>query len=89
MGVPASEVGYTIATTRRETTKVHKNMWWHWGGRIHHSDISGEYSFIISFCVYVFANIKYHYTIIKICNFHIRSMHLDIIKVLFIHQLMH
>ena len=32
MGVPSSEVGYTIATTRRETTKVHKNMWWHWGG---------------------------------------------------------
>jgi len=30
MGVPTSEVG-TIATTRRETTKVHKNMWWHWG----------------------------------------------------------
>jgi len=33
MGVPASEVGYTIATTRRETTKVHKNMWGHWWGR--------------------------------------------------------
>ena len=33
MGVPISEVGYTIATTRRETTKVHKNVWWHWGGR--------------------------------------------------------
>ena len=30
MGVPTSEVGYTIATSRRETTKVHKNMWWHW-----------------------------------------------------------
>jgi len=30
MGVPTSEVGYTIATTRRETTKVHENMWWHW-----------------------------------------------------------
>ena len=30
MGVPTSEVGYTIATTRRETTKVHKNTWWHW-----------------------------------------------------------
>jgi hypothetical protein len=30
MGVPTSEVGYTIATTRRETTKVRKNMWWHW-----------------------------------------------------------
>ena len=30
MGVLTSEVGYTIATTRRETTKVHKNMWWHW-----------------------------------------------------------
>jgi len=29
-GVPTSEVGYTIATTRGETTKVHKNMWWHW-----------------------------------------------------------
>jgi len=27
MGVRTSEVGYTIATTRRETTKVHKNMW--------------------------------------------------------------
>ena len=33
MGVPTTEVGYTIATTRRETTKVHKNMWWHWGKR--------------------------------------------------------
>ena len=32
MGVPTSEVDYTIATTRRATTKVHKNMWWHWGG---------------------------------------------------------
>jgi hypothetical protein len=32
MGVPASQVGYTIATTGRENTKVHKNMWWHWGG---------------------------------------------------------
>ena len=32
MGVPTSEVGYTIATTRSETTKVHKNMWWHWRG---------------------------------------------------------
>jgi len=32
MGVPTSEVGYTIATARRETTKVHKNMWWNWGG---------------------------------------------------------
>jgi len=31
MGVPTSGVGYTIATTRREATKVHKNMWRHWG----------------------------------------------------------
>jgi hypothetical protein len=30
MGVPTSAVGYPIATTRKETTKVHKNMWWHW-----------------------------------------------------------
>jgi len=34
MRVPTSEVGYTIATTRRETTKVRKNMWWHWGQKI-------------------------------------------------------
>ena len=34
MGVPTSEVGYTIATTRKETTKVHKNMWWHGGGEV-------------------------------------------------------
>jgi len=33
MGVPTSEVGYTIATTRRETTKVYKSMWWQWGGQ--------------------------------------------------------
>jgi hypothetical protein len=30
MGVPTSEVDYTIAATRRENTKIHKNMWWHW-----------------------------------------------------------
>jgi hypothetical protein len=30
MGFPTSEFGYTIAGTRRETSKVHKNMWWHW-----------------------------------------------------------
>ena len=32
MGVPTSEVGYTIATTRRENHEVHKNRWWHWRG---------------------------------------------------------
>jgi hypothetical protein len=30
MGVPTSEVGYTSATTRRETTKSMTDMWWHW-----------------------------------------------------------
>jgi hypothetical protein len=30
MGVPTSEVGYTSATTRRETTKSIRDMWWHW-----------------------------------------------------------
>ena len=30
MGVPTSEVGYTIATARRENHEVHKNRWWHW-----------------------------------------------------------
>jgi hypothetical protein len=34
MGFPASEVGYTIATSRSETAKIHKNMWWHWGIKI-------------------------------------------------------
>jgi hypothetical protein len=30
MGVPASEVGYTSATIRRETTKSMTDMLWHW-----------------------------------------------------------
>jgi hypothetical protein len=30
MGIPTSEVGYTSATTRRETTKSIRDMWWHW-----------------------------------------------------------
>ena len=42
MGVPTSEVGYTIATTRRETTKVHKNMWWHWKEKKHTSTLKTE-----------------------------------------------
>jgi hypothetical protein len=33
MGIPTSEVGYTIATTRRENHEVHKNRWWHWRGK--------------------------------------------------------
>ena len=32
MGIPASEVGYTSAMPRRKDHKVHKDMWWHWGG---------------------------------------------------------
>ena len=35
MAIRTSEVGYTIATTRRETTKVHKNMWWGGGKNIY------------------------------------------------------
>ena len=44
MGVPASEVGYTIATTRRETTKVHKKVWWHWGKKktLHQTNDQGD-----------------------------------------------
>jgi hypothetical protein len=30
MGVPIIEVGYTSATTKRETTKFMTDMWWHW-----------------------------------------------------------
>jgi len=30
MGVPTSEVGYTLAMPRREDHEVHKDMWWHW-----------------------------------------------------------
>jgi hypothetical protein len=40
MGVPPSEVGYTSASTGRETTKSVRDMWWHWIKKI----ISGEYS---------------------------------------------
>jgi hypothetical protein len=30
MGIPTTEVGYTSATTGRETTKSMMDMWWHW-----------------------------------------------------------
>jgi hypothetical protein len=30
MGIPTSEVGYTSATARRETTKSMTDMWWQW-----------------------------------------------------------
>jgi hypothetical protein len=30
MGFPTSEVGYISATTRRETMKSIRDMWWHW-----------------------------------------------------------
>jgi hypothetical protein len=30
MGVPTLEVGYTSATTRRQTMKSMMDMWWHW-----------------------------------------------------------
>jgi hypothetical protein len=30
MGAPYSEVGYTIAITRKENHEVHKNRWCHW-----------------------------------------------------------
>jgi hypothetical protein len=33
MGVPTSEVGYTSATTGRETTKSMTDMWWYWKKR--------------------------------------------------------
>jgi len=29
-GTLTSEVGYTMATTRRVNHQVHKNRWWHW-----------------------------------------------------------
>jgi len=30
VGVPTSEVGYTVAMPRREDQEVHKDMWRHW-----------------------------------------------------------
>jgi hypothetical protein len=30
MGIRTSEGGYTSATTRRETMKPIRDMWWHW-----------------------------------------------------------
>ena len=50
MGVPTSEVGYTIATTRRETTKVHKNMWWHWRKKKTFFRSSSTDSSYLNFC---------------------------------------
>ena len=59
MGVPNSEVGYIIATTRKETTKVHKNMWWHWvGGGEFLSDARSIYS-----VVYVESRLQFHNTV--------------------------
>ena len=44
MGVPPSEVGYIIATTRRENHEVHKNRCWHWreqkGKDMHYNYVS-------------------------------------------------
>ena len=73
MGVPASEVGYTIATTRRETTKFHKNMWWLWGTCINYT---GSNFLFQNFCTYpeiltffrgnqtpVLLNIKYDFPV--------------------------
>ena len=50
MGVPISEAGYTIATTRREDHEVHKNRWWHWGGEYIYIYISLLYMFWASKC---------------------------------------
>jgi hypothetical protein len=30
MGIPTSEISYTSATSRRETMKSIKDMWWLW-----------------------------------------------------------
>ena len=57
MGVPTSEVGYTIATTRRENHEVHKNRWWHWGGK------NGTIAFVFLPYPWLFAekiNRKFH-----------------------------
>jgi hypothetical protein len=35
MGDPTSEVGYTSATTGKETTKSIRDMWWHWIKKIY------------------------------------------------------
>jgi hypothetical protein len=31
MGLPTSEVGYTLSTTGRGDHKSIRDMWWHWG----------------------------------------------------------
>jgi hypothetical protein len=35
MGAPTSEVGYTLATTRRGDHEVYMDMWWRWGKTIY------------------------------------------------------
>jgi hypothetical protein len=39
MGVPTSEVSYTSATTRRETTKSKVDMWWYWIKKKHSPEV--------------------------------------------------
>ena len=55
MGVRTSEVGYTIATTRRETTNIHKNMWWHWGEKTIPTVNNDHY--IVRFMIYPYLNL--------------------------------
>jgi hypothetical protein len=42
MGVPTSEVGYTLATTGREDHEFIRDMWWHWMGCLCESGSKGS-----------------------------------------------
>jgi hypothetical protein len=56
MGIPTPEVGYVIATTRRETMKVHKNMWWQWGAKEKKKFYKLHYDTILVKCAYADAS---------------------------------
>jgi hypothetical protein len=45
MVVPTSEVGYTSATTRRETTKSVADVWWHWILKKNYANCESVYLF--------------------------------------------
>ena len=99
MGVPTSEVSYTSAMPRREDHEVHKDMWGHWTKKqlflsfnlgILHLEPNKIWMLLknvllvhsFGICLVLYPLQSYIHIIYFV---HIRIVHLNIIKVLFIH----
>ena len=69
MGVPTSGVSYAIAATRRETTKVHKNMWRHWKKKSNNTDTNIHSLFEECLTVRLHHEIKWNANLTQQCNY--------------------